>query len=275
MTDNDRCIEVNDIKLHYIDWGSHGLQPMLLLHGFTGHAHVWDDFASRFRKDYHVIALDQRGHGESEWSKGGAYSLDDYFTDIVTFLDKITKRSIILVGHSMGGRHALFYASALPQNVFKLILVDSRPGKSQRAANKLKHHLATLPLEADSFEEAARAIWDLYPYLTWPVCQSLASYGYQQSQAGKVVPKYDVGMSEDAARCGYVTEDLRPFLKSVKCPTLIIRGEDSEFLSREEAEEMYRLIPDAVFKEIPGSTHMPAHENPEAFYNVVNEFLGK
>jgi len=60
----EKYLSVNGIRLHYLDWGNCRLQPILLLHGFMGHAHVWDEFAQTFRAQYHVIALDQRGHGK-------------------------------------------------------------------------------------------------------------------------------------------------------------------------------------------------------------------
>jgi len=79
----DEYVDLNGLRLHYLDWGNDGFQPILLLHGFMAHAHVWDDFALAFRAQYHVIALDQRGHGESQWCEDGAYSISDHFSDIV------------------------------------------------------------------------------------------------------------------------------------------------------------------------------------------------
>ena len=81
----DKYATVNGLLFHYVDWGSCPRPSMLLLHGFMGHARVWDVLATQFRNRYHVIALDQRGHGESEWSTKGAYTLDDHFSDITDF----------------------------------------------------------------------------------------------------------------------------------------------------------------------------------------------
>jgi len=103
----DRYLDINGLRLHYLDWGNYGLQPMLLLHGFLSHAHAWDDFALNFRSRFHVIALDQRGHGESEWSREAAYTLDDYFVDIARFVEALNLRKLILIGHSMGGAKRL------------------------------------------------------------------------------------------------------------------------------------------------------------------------
>ena len=85
----DKYLKINGLRLHYLDWGTKGHQPMLLLHGFMAHAHVWDDFALRFRNHYHILALDQRGHGESQWAKDVAYTLDDHFSDIYQFIEAL------------------------------------------------------------------------------------------------------------------------------------------------------------------------------------------
>ena len=124
----DRYLKINGLRLHYLDWENHGCQTILLLHGFMAHAHVWDDFVLNFQSYYRVIALDQRGHGESQWSGDMAYTLDDHFSDIAHFIEILDLNDLILIGHSMGGRHALFCAACVPHKVDRLILVDARPG---------------------------------------------------------------------------------------------------------------------------------------------------
>ena len=78
----DKYLDINSLRLHYLDLGNDENRPMLLLHGFMAHAHVWDAFSLHFRKHFHIIALDQRGHGESQWSKEAAYSMDEHFSDL-------------------------------------------------------------------------------------------------------------------------------------------------------------------------------------------------
>jgi pimeloyl-ACP methyl ester carboxylesterase len=87
MMPKDTTLDIKGLRLHYLDWGKSGKQPMLLLHGFMAHAHVWDDFAQTFRTRYHVIALDQRGHGETQWCEDGVYSIYDHFSDIFCFVE--------------------------------------------------------------------------------------------------------------------------------------------------------------------------------------------
>ena len=269
----DRYLYANGLKLHYLDWGNDKQQAMLLLHGFMAHAHVWDDFALNFRSYYHVISLDQRGHGESCWSKDMSYTLDDHFSDIAYFVETLGLKNLILIGHSMGGRNALFYAACTSHNVKRFVLVDSRPDDTPQASKALRHLLENFPLQASSLNEVMRKIQSLYPYLSRDFCHHIASYGYKQVRDGTFVPRYDSKMGLQSKRAGYATEDLWLFMKNIACPVLIIRGKGSSFLSRKVAQNMCKFIPKAELREIPESTHMPAQENPVAFNKVISDFL--
>lgn len=269
----DRYLYNKGLRLHYLDWGNNKQQPMLLLHGFLAHAHVWDDFALNFRSHYHVIALDQRGHGESQWSKDVAYSMDDHFSDIAHFIETLDLKDLILIGHSMGGRNALFYTACSTRKVKRLILVDSRPDDNPQASKALRHLIVNFPLQAGSLNEVVRAVQSLYPYLPREFCHHITSYGYKQVHDGMFVPRYDSRMSLQSKLAGYAIEDLWVFMKNVNCPTLIVRGEENSFLSRQDAKNMCRIISKAEWKEIPESTHMPMQENPVAFNKVVSDFL--
>jgi pimeloyl-ACP methyl ester carboxylesterase len=269
----DKYLNVNGLRLHYLDWGNSQLQPMLLLHGFMAHAHTWDDFALSFRTQFHIIALDQRGHGESQWAKEGAYSIYDHFSDIANFIEFLHLTDLILVGHSMGGRNGIVYTACNTDTVERLILVDVRPSSNPTAARALKNLLISLPLEAISLDAVVQEVRAIYPDLSRETCQLMANYGFKQISDGKFVPKYDMRMTEQTKRSGYDTEDLWFFIKKIVCPTLIVRGKESPFLSEKVAQKMCRLIPKAELKEISKSTHLPAQENPKAFYTVISDFL--
>ena len=271
----DKYLEANGLRLHYVDWGGCGSQPMLLLHGFMGHAHVWDPFALEFRNRYRVIALDQRGHGESQWSKEGAYSLDDHFSDIAGFVEALDLHNLVLMGHSMGGRNALFYAACVPERVHSLVLVDSRPGTSAESSNAMMQLLLHFPIQADSLDHVVESIRGIYPQIPVELCYHMVQYGYKKKiDEGRYLPKYDVRMSLMCEQSDYSPEDIWSFLKNVSIPTLVVRGEKSLFLSREDAQKMCSLLPDAMLREIPNATHMPIQENSYAFNEVMWEFLG-
>ena len=85
----DKTVNVNGINLHYLDWGNEGKPKILLLHGLRGHCHSWDDVSSEFCQDYHIIALDQRGRGESDWAPSGDYSSGSYVADLESFCEEV------------------------------------------------------------------------------------------------------------------------------------------------------------------------------------------
>lgn len=237
-----------------------------------GHAHVWDEFASGLSSCYHVIALDQRGHGESQWSEEAAYGIDEHLSDIAHFIELLNLKDLIIIGHSMGGRNALFYAVCRPQEVARLILVDARPSDNPEASKALRRLISGLPLRAKSLDVVVNAIRLLYPYLPLNICEHIAKYGYKIKD-GVLVPRYDTRMANLLEKSKFTAEPLGDLIKNVTCPTLIVRGEESPFLPRQEAQDMCEIMSRAEWREIPNSTHLPAQENPIGFERVVREFL--
>lgn len=269
----DRYIKINNLRLHYRDWGSSNNQKMLLLHGFMGHSHVWDDFSFEFRNHYHIIALDQRGHGESQWSKEAIYSIDEHFSDFTQFVETLGFENFALIGHSMGGRNALFYSACFPEKVNRLILVDSRLGNSPMSCNSLREQLIHYPTQADSLAQVVESIQTLYPYMPEETSFHIAKHGYNRTEHGKYFLKFDTRMNLYCEKAEYGVENIWPFIDNISCPTLVIRGVGSPFISREDAEKICRLLPNSILREIPRATHLPAQENLEEFRRVVSEFL--
>ena len=125
----DRTIELNGLRFHYRDWGNEGGAPLVLLHFFTWHARSWDTVASALREQYRVLALDQRGHGESDWADD--YSPERYLEDLDAFARALDLRRLRLLGFSVGGHAALRYAARRPEAVERLVLGETLP--EQRA----------------------------------------------------------------------------------------------------------------------------------------------
>src|SRR5688572_27787700 len=121
----DRRIEANGIDLHYLDYGTEGKPPLLCLHGGAVTAHWFDFVAGGFTGDYHVRALDQRGHGDSARAEPPDYRYQSYASDVAQVVEKLDLRDFVLVGHSMGGLVSLIYAATYPGRVKKMIVIDS------------------------------------------------------------------------------------------------------------------------------------------------------
>jgi pimeloyl-ACP methyl ester carboxylesterase len=270
----DRYVFLNGLRFHYLDWGTEGKQAMLLLHGFTTMAHAWDFFAPPLRERYHIVALDQRGHGDSQWAEDAAYTTEAHLVDIAGFVDALKLGDLVLVGHSMGGRNAIMYAACFPDKVARLILIDSRLDNDPAASEALGQLLTAIPDEVDCVDELAPALKKLYPYLSPQMCLHLAHCGLREVEGGKFTPKYDLRMRAQSARAGYGVSDLWLFFELITCPILIVRGAESSILSRQAAREMCQANPNACLTEIEWASHLPPQENPVAFAEAVRGFLG-
>src|SRR6059058_6515047 len=126
-----RHLAVNGLRLHVLDWGGGDRTPLLLLHGFTGHAHAWDTLSLALQPHFHVYALDARGHGDSD--PADAYNAAGAFKDLSSVVDQLSLRALTLVGLSMGGRSAMYFAAKRPELVDRLVVLDIGPEISKKA----------------------------------------------------------------------------------------------------------------------------------------------
>ena len=139
----DATVTTNGLNLHYLDWGNEGKTVVVLLHGLRGHGHSWDDFSAAICQDYHVLALDQRGRGETDWAKDGDYTTPAFAADMAGFCDALNLDSFILVGHSMGGRNSMLFGSEYPEKLKQLVLVDVGPDLDPRGGNRIARRSLT------------------------------------------------------------------------------------------------------------------------------------
>src|ERR1051325_7760699 len=126
----ERDLVVNNLRLRLLDWGGGDRTPVLLLHGFTGRAHAWDTLSTALQPDYHVYALDQRGHGDTD--PADVYNPVVAFDAIAGVVDQLGLASFVLIGLSMGGRNGMYFTSKRPERVRKLVVVDIGPEISAR-----------------------------------------------------------------------------------------------------------------------------------------------
>lgn len=167
----------------------------------------------------------------------------------------------------------MFYAACFPEKIERLVLIDSRLWDSEGSSNAFMHMLMHFPLQADTLETVIDSIRELYPLLSLEVARHIARYGYRQADDGKYVPRYDTRMSLQCQRMRYSAENLWSYVRNLSCPTLIVRGEKSPFLSNDDAKSIVAHLPRGALSTIRHSTHMPAQENPAEFKAVVWDFL--
>jgi esterase len=122
-----QAIDVNGLRVHYLDWGNPGAPPVVCVHGYTSSAQAFNALARRFHDSCHFVALDVRGHGASAWSPAGAYQYRDQVGDLAAVVDKLGLSRFTLIGTSMGGIIAMAYAGTHPDRLTYLVINDIGP----------------------------------------------------------------------------------------------------------------------------------------------------
>jgi esterase len=269
----DKRVTSNGLQLHYLDWGTTGKPPLVLLHGLRGHAHSWDSFAAAICADYHVLALDQRGRGDSDWAKDGDYTTAAYVADLLGFAEALGLDSFTLAGHSMGGRNAIAFSARNPERIQKLIIVDIGPTSDPRGRERIRREIVEAPEAFDTFDAVVQVMNRQNRYASPEILQRRLRYMTQPLANGKLGWRYDPAIREQWRKGVPASEDLWPALGRITCPTLIVRGMDSDILSPEVAREMLEAMPSARVVEIQRATHMVFEDNPDDFLFAVSEFL--
>ncbi len=262
----DRDLVVNGLRLHLLDWGGEGRTPLLLLHGFTGSAHAWDTLSIALQPHFHVYALDQRGHGDSD--PADTYNPAVAFEDIAGVVGQVALRSFVLIGLSMGGRNAMYFTAKQPELVQRLVIVDIGPEISARATAPSSG--PPEPETWESIEQAARHLYRSNPYPGIHYYRWVVSHTLRQREDGALVWRWHPSIKE---RRTQLDLDWWALLRTITPPTLVLRGAESPVLDRDVAERMAKELPRGRFVEIPHAVHTLHEDNPEAVLGALKDFL--
>ena len=271
----DEVIELRGLRFHYRDWSSDkaGAQDLVLLHGYTGHARSWDAFAEAMSKDYRVLALDQRGHGETQWAASDAYGTMEMVEDLGSFVAALGLRDFALLGLSMGGIVAFCYAGRRPSELKKLVIVDIAPEISVDGLKNIQSNVARSDIFDSRQAAFARARAD-NPRPPEDHHRYRVDYSLMRTGDGRWTYRYDRALRDpNNRREGVPAEHGWQLVANIDVPTLQIRGELSDILSRPVAERFVREVPDGRLIEIPGSGHPVPLDRPQEFLTAVQTFL--
>ena len=270
----DRSILVNGMTFHYLEWGDAINPTIMMLHGALQQAHSWDFVSLALADKFHILALDQRGHGESDWAPEGDYSIDAHQRDIDGFVQTYGLNKFILIGHSMGGRNAFVWASRHPSTLKALVIVDTGPETHRRGRDRIRQ-FRELPDELDSFEEFAERVQQ-YTGRSREQTLGALKYSIRERPDGKWTWKYDKVMRSPGTRdSGWTPEQLWECIDRIDCPTLVVRGSRSDLFLEETMDRMQQVIPDCVAVTISGAGHLVQGDNPVDFVAAVQELLGR
>ena len=273
MEPREREIRLGGLRFHYVEWGAAGASPLVLLHGFTGHARTWDDFAASMADRFRVLALDQRGHGDSDRAPHGDYRIAAMAQDLAAFADALCPGPFSLVGLSMGGRVAIAYAGSHAGRVERLVLVDIGPEMAPEGSARVRTMVANVPEELASEEQAYRLLRAAAPRYSDSLIRHRVKHGFNRLPGGRLAWKYDKTLRAQAKAERRDMSDLWPDLARIACPTLVVRGIESDVLSPQIAKRMLETLPDGRLVEIPDASHTVPGDQPEAFLKAVRPFL--
>jgi pimeloyl-ACP methyl ester carboxylesterase len=273
----DKFVQLEDLRLHYRDLGGEGKPVALFLHGLTGNAHCFDHVAAEFVGSHHPLALDFRGHGDSDWPSGGDYAFHRHVGDTLAFLEALEVTKVSLIGNSLGGVVAMVIAATKSGLVERLVLNDIGPEINVAAPKAGETPPNHIEQEFRDIAEALECYRRSYPPVqTLPdaVARQLVRNSTRVAENGLLRWKTDPRVQAIAPSAGRSSSSpgLWPLFDAVKAPILVIRGGESEALLPGTVAKMCSRRPGIKAVEVPGVGHTPWLSEPPAL-TAVHEFL--
>jgi esterase len=275
---DEHDVVLGGMRLHYLDWGTAGLPPslpaVLFLHGGGLTAHTWDLVCLALRASAHCIALDQRGHGDSEWSPGVDYGSDAHVRDLAALIDRLGLRRPVLVGQSMGALNALTYAADHADSLAGLVLVDMTPDVKMSGAKRI-FDFVTAPAELDSVEAFVERAMEFNPHRDPRLLRRSLLHNLRRLPDGRWTWKYDRRQmtSERFDELRNEIGALPERLGAVTCPTLVVRGERSDAVTPESAQGLAEALPNAEWTTVADAGHTVQGDNPRGLAETLEGFF--
>lgn len=273
------------VHIHVLEWSREGV-PLVFIHGFGNDAHVWDEIAPAVAPYYRTLALTLRGHGDSGRSAEPGREPEALVRDVEAALAALRVERGVLVGHSLGGRVSLQFASRNPQKLAGLVLVDFAPELDARGTTRIREEAMAQSRRQDrsfgSVDEYLRLLEVLYPATRSTTLAKLARHWTRQRPDGRYELKQDrrpprmpsegeIGQMRERSR--QETERLWTALREMPCPTLLVRGAASDVLDSDVAERALELLPKGKLVEIARAGHSVMLDNPEDFTRALTDFV--
>jgi pimeloyl-ACP methyl ester carboxylesterase len=264
----DRFITVNGLRLHYLDWGNPSKPPFIMLHGIARHAHTFDHIAVDLARDYHVIALDMRGHGDSAWSPEGAYLVQDYVKDLEGVVAQLHLTRITLLGNSTGGRVVQVFGGRHPDLVARVVVEDVGPERPQEIASGFARRVTEEANGWASEDELVAQLVKQNVRTAEPLLRTYAHFGVKRRNDGRFVWKRDPNLVN-----GFVVTELWQDVSRITAPTIYVIGGASTIVPAETQERLKKTLPRCQIVTMAGLGHYPDSEDPKGFMVILRRFL--
>jgi pimeloyl-ACP methyl ester carboxylesterase len=275
------------LRLHYVDWSNSSAPPLLMVHGGRDHCRNWDWLAEALQRDWHIIAPDLRGHGDSEWSKDGTYMMAGYVYDLAQLVHQLKVAPVTIIAHSLGGNIALRYAGLYPENVAKLIAIEGlgpSPRRiAERSATAFPERMRAwideqrglsgrLPRRYASIEDAFRRMQGENKHLTPEQARHLTQHGVNQNEDGTYSWKFD-NYVRSWPPYDMTTRNVEELWSRIACPTLLVYGKES-WASNPDEDGRAKHFRNAEVVSFEGAGHWVHHDRLDEFIGLARRFLG-
>jgi pimeloyl-ACP methyl ester carboxylesterase len=259
-------------RLHVRKWGG-GTTHCLLIHGFGEGGYVWRNVVDRFDDNYTWFALDLRGHGESEWDRAGHYRVDTHVDDVISVVESLNLRSLIIIGHSLGAEVSVQVAERLGRNVRGLVIVDYGPDEEEEGKQQLCLDLQESLRCYRSIDDYIEFLKDKRFLLSPEILCTLAADTLVSNGFDGFRVRFDPAIL--TAQYEYESNSASRWqsLQIVNCPTLVVRGVGSALVSRYTAVRMREIFGPASLVQVSMAGHAVMTDNPEGFVTAVRPFL--
>ena len=272
------------LRLNVCAWGDPAAPPLILLHGVRDHARSWDRIAQGFADRYRVLAPDLRGHGDSEWAKGGFYPTEGYVFDLAELVETLGLKRFDLIGHSLGGNVGLRYAALFPDKVRRIVAVEGLSHSPKLVAKPVETRLrdwiarqreiaAKPPRRYASLQEATARLAVGRPRLDAELAAHLTRHGVRDNDDGTLSFKFDPALRAFPP-VELPAEEAWRLWSLVACPALLIYGAQS-WASNPLEDGRARNFRDARVATLEGAGHWAHHDRREAFIAEAARFLAE
>jgi len=272
---SEHDVSVGQLRFRYLDWGTEGLRPILFLHGGALTAHTWDLCCLALRGEFHCMALDQRGHGDSDWAPDGDYSIAAQREDIRGLADRLGLDRLVLVGQSMGAINGLAFAVAHPERLTALVMIDAGPEVRRRGSSRIREFVNGGAKPETLDEIIARAL-TFNPRRDPQILRRSLMHNLRPQPDGSWSWKYDRSRFQILDQEKHLSErrSLVDGLAKVTCPVLVVRGAESDVFHEEDAVRLTKSFPNGRHITIQEAGHTVQGDNPKELVAALREFLG-
>src|SRR5579872_55828 len=269
-----REFQLGRMRFHYLDWGNKHLPTIVFLHGGALNAHTWDLCCLALRDEYHCVALDQRGHGDSDWAHDSDYSIGAALADTTGLVDHLGLDKFILVGMSLGAINSLAFAISHPERLSHLVIIDAGPEMRRPGSSRIRDFVNAVQ-ETVTVEAIIEKALEFNPRRDPKILRRSLMHNLRQQPDGTWRWKYDTRRFQRLDMEAHQAERARlaDGLARIACPALVVRGGESDVFHAEDAERLAARLPHGRQVTIARAGHTVQGDNPKDLVAELRRFL--